>query len=92
MTQRMFIPKKKPSPKSEDGNFGGVLAGIKRFVDNRPLSICLDTKGKFTESPFLTGRMLTMQRVEIQALAAYLECGGLKGNNLHTLRSIDNVT
>ena len=36
--------------------------------------------------------MFTMQRVEVQALACYLECGGLKGNNLQTLRDIDNTT
>ena len=32
------------SMRSEGGNIGGVLAGIKKYIDNRPLSICLDAE------------------------------------------------
>ena len=65
------------SNRSEFGNVGGVLAGVKKYVDNRPASACSDHEGKLTKNAFLTSRLFTIEKFEVQALAGYIEGGGL---------------
>ena len=80
------------SDKSIFGNIAGVTVAIKKFIDNRPSSDCIDVKGSLSENPFVTARTVVMQGHEIQSLAAYLECGGFKGRNLSTMEEIDKRT
>ena len=80
------------SNRSEFGNVGGVLSGVKKYVDNRPTSACVDVEGKLTMNAFLTSRLFTIEKVEVQALAGYVEGGGLKCNNLRTLDHVDHQT
>ena len=80
------------SNRSSLGNVGGVLAAVKKYVDNMASSICTDDKGQITPNPFITTRTFTMQSHEAQALSGYLECGGLKGSNLQTLEAVDHIT
>ena len=82
----------KPSNKSVSGNVGGVLSGVKKYVDNRPCSACADHEGKVTNYLFLTARTFTIERVEVQALSGYIEGGGLVGINLRTLGHADHQT
>ena len=82
----------KQSDKAESGTVASVLAGVRRNIDNRPLSICSDHEGKRTPNPFLTGRIVVIEGNEILALAGYLEGGGLKGTSLDTLSYVDNIT
>ena len=65
---------------------------LKKYVDNRPTSACVDVEGKLTRNAFLTSRLFTIEKVEVQALAGYIEGGGLKGNNLRTLEHVDHQT
>ena len=78
--------------RSENGTMARVLSAVRPFVDNRPSSCCKDEKGQLTDNAFITTRTLTIEKVEIQGLAGYLECGGLKGNNLRTLDEVDCIT
>ena len=80
------------SDKSEVGNVSGVIAGVRRNIDNRPLSICSDQEGKRSPNPFLTGRMIVIERNEIIALSGYLEGGGLRGINVNTINYVDQIT
>ena len=64
------------SDRSETGTMAGVLSAIAPYVDNRPSSICVDEKGQLTENAFITTRTFTINMVEVQALAGYIECGG----------------
>ena len=82
----------KQSDKAEGGTVAGVIAGVRRNIDNRPLSICIDQDGRRTPNPFITGRMVVIEGNEIIALSGYLECGGLKGSNLNTLKEVDHIT
>ena len=61
-------------------------------MDNRPSSICVDMQGQLTDDAYITARTLTIEMVEMQALAGYMECGGLKGRNLQTLTQVDHMT
>ena len=70
---------------------GGVVSAIAPFIDNRPSSFCKDDKGQLTGNPFVTTRTLTLEMVEVQAMAGYLQCGGLKGDNLRTLTQVDLI-
>lgn len=67
----------KQSLRAEIGTVAGFVAGVRRHIDNRPLSICVDYGGKRTPNPFLTGRMIVIEDNEIIAVAGYLEGGGL---------------
>ena len=80
------------SNRSKLGNVGGVVAAVKKYVDNRASSICIDDKGQITANPFITTRTFSMHSHEAQALSGYLECGGLKGSNLQTLEAVDHIT
>ena len=51
-----------------------------------------DQAGKLTPNAFVTGRLVTLQRVEVQFLAGYLEGGGLNGSNLDMINEIDRST
>ena len=81
-----------PSDRSVFGNIAGVAVAVKNFIDNRASSLCTDAKGNLSGNSFATARTVTMQSHEVQALAADLEGGGLKGNNLRTLEAIDHLT
>ena len=61
-------------------------------IDNRPSSICVDVQGQLTDNAYITTRTLTIEKVEMQVLAGYMEGGGLKGRNLHTLTEVDLIT
>ena len=56
------------SDKSLSGTVGGVLAGAKHYLDNRPLSICVDHAGSRTRNAFITGRFVTMHGLKFNAL------------------------
>ena len=81
-----------PSDKSMFGNISGVAVAVNIFIDNRASSSSTDEKGNLSGNPFVTARTVAIQTHELQALAAYLEGGGLKGNNLRTLEAIDHLT
>ena len=49
----------------------------KARIDSRPLSYCCDDSGNFTPNPLLTGRLVSLSKVEILVGALYLE-GKLK--------------
>jgi len=66
------------SDRSEVGTNAGVLAAVAPHVDNRPSSICVDTQGQLTDNAYIAARTLTIEMVEMQALAGYMECSGLK--------------
>ena len=78
--------------RSETGTMAGVVSAIAPYIDNRPSSFCKDDKGQLTGNPFVTTRTMTLEMVEVQALAGYLQCGGLKGDNLRTLTQVDLIT
>ena len=81
-----------PSDRSILGNIAGVAVSVKNFINNRASSLAIDAKGNLSENPFVTARTVVMESHEILALSAYLEGGGLKGNNLRTLEAIDHIT
>ena len=70
----------------------GVVSAIAPYIDNRPSSACTDEQGKLTDNAFVTTRTLTLEHVEVQALAGYLQCGGIQGENLQTLAEVDGIT
>ena len=79
-----------PSERSEKGNVGGVVAAVKNYHNNRPLSACTDERGRRTPSAFLTGRALILQHIEILACGGYLEgVVGFSHANHRVLRDID---
>ena len=78
--------------RSDTGTMAGVLAAVAPHFDNRPSSSCVDEHGQLTDKAFITTRTLTIEKVEVQALADYLQCGGIKGDNLQTLAEVDCIT
>ena len=63
--------------RSETGTMAGVAVAIAPYIDNRPSSFCTDEKGQSTKNAFITTRTLTLEMVEVQVLAGYLQCGAL---------------
>ena len=70
-----------PTERSEKGTAAGVIAGIRNYHNNRPLSICCDMEGWVSQNAYLTGRLMILQYIEILLLAGYLECGSLSSEN-----------
>jgi hypothetical protein len=52
----------------------------------------VDDGGRLTDNAFVTTRTFTMEKVEVQAISGYLQCGGIKGENLQVLAEVDGIT
>ena len=83
----------RPTERSDSGTTAGVLAAVNSYLDNRHPSFATDAEGKLTANAQLTGRMLVLSKVEILALAGYLERGlGFGGSNAIFLTDLDFIT
>ena len=83
----------RPTERSAEGNTGGVLVGIKNFLDSRPPSFATDAEGKITSNAQLTGRMMVLSWLELLVLAGYLESGlGFTGSNYEFVVELEFLT
>ena len=72
----------RPTERSAEGNTGGLLVGIKNYLDSRPPAFATDAEGTLTSNAQLTGRMLVLSWLELLGLAGYLQSGlGFTGSN-----------
>jgi hypothetical protein len=80
------------SAKSKKGTQAGALVGVRTHRDSRPLSLCTDAQGHLTSNSNLTGRLMTINWVEVLMLSAYIEGDSFEGRNLDTLTDINHWT